>query len=134
VKTPWNIKKEYEMNGIRIVSDTNPLIYLLDGNRDIARFLDGKQIYVSVITELEMFGKQGLSFQDNEIIDILLRNCFIIDVNQEIKQIYREIKQKHAIKLPDAIIAATAIYLDIPLLTFDKEFKNIPNLKLLVWD
>ena len=122
------------MNGIRIVSDTNPLIYLLDGNRDIARFLDGKQIYVSVITELEMFGKQGLSIQDNEIIDILLGNCFIIDVNQEIKQIFREIKQRHTIKLPDAIIAATAIYLDIPLLTFDKEFKNIPNLKLLVWD
>jgi len=122
------------MSGIRIVSDTNPLIYLLDGNRDIARFLDGKQIYVSVITELEMFGKQGLSIQDNEIIDILLGNCFIIDVNQEIKQIFREIKQRHTIKLPDAIIAATAIYLDIPLLTFDKEFKNIPNLKLLVWD
>jgi len=122
------------MNGIRIVCDTNPLIYLLDGNRDIARFLDNKQIYLSVIAELELLGKQGLSVQDNETIDLLLANCFIIDVNQEIKRIYREIKQKHTIKLPDAIIAATAIYLDMPLLTFDKEFKNISNLKLLMWD
>ena len=49
------------MNGIRILCDTNPLIYLLDGNRDIARFLDNKQIYLSVITELELFGKPNLS-------------------------------------------------------------------------
>jgi len=122
------------MNGIRIVCDTNPLIYLLDGNRSIARFLDNKQIYLSVITELELLGKQNLSLQDNETIDFLLDGCFIIDINQEIKHIYREIKQKHTIKLPDAIIAATAIYLDMPLLTFDKEFKNVANLKLLMWD
>jgi predicted nucleic acid-binding protein len=120
------------MNGIRIVCDTNPLIYLLDGNKDIARFLDNKQIYLSVITELELFGKQNLSFQDNEIIDALLGGCFIIDINQEIKYIYRKIKLKHSIKLPDAIVAATAIYLDMPLLTFDKGFKNVSNLKLIM--
>jgi len=67
------------MNGIRILCDTNPLIYLLDGNG-------------------------------------------------------YEVKQKHIIKLPDAIIAATAIYLDMPFLTFDKGFKNIPNLKLIMCD
>lgn len=122
------------MNGVRILCDTNPLIYLLDGNRDIARFLDGKQIYLSVITELELFGKQNLSVQDNEIIETLLGVCFTIDINPEIKQIYREIRQKYAVKLPDAIIAATAIYLDLPLMTFDVGFKNIPNLKLIMWD
>ena len=122
------------MNGIKIVCDTNPLIYLLDGNRNIAQFLNGRQIYLSVITELELLGKQNLSIQENEIIESLLDECFVIDINQEIKHIYREIKQQHNIKLPDAIIAATAIYLDMPLLTFDKEFKNIQNLKLLMWN
>jgi predicted nucleic acid-binding protein len=47
------------MNGIRLVCDTNPLIYLLDGNQPLAEFLDNKQIYVSVITELELFSKQN---------------------------------------------------------------------------
>ena len=122
------------MNGIRIVCDTNPIIYLLDGNKDIANLLDSKQIYLSVITELELFGKPSLSVHDNKIIEVLLDECFVIDINQEIKHIYREIKQKHIIKLPDAIIAATAIYLDIPLLTFDKGFKNIPHLKLMMCD
>ena len=122
------------MNGIRILCDTNPIIYLLDGNKDIARLLDHKQIYLSVITELELFGKSNLSESDNKIIEVLLDVCFVIDINQEIKQIYREIKQNHIIKLPDAIIAATAIYLDIPLMTFDKDFKNIPLLKLMMCD
>ena len=120
------------MNGIRIFCDTNPLIYLLDGNKDVARFLNNRQIYLSVITELEMFGKPNLSSQDTKIIEVLLDECFIIDINQAIKQIYRGIKQQHTLKLPDAIVAATAIYLDMPLLTFDKGFKNVSNLKLIL--
>jgi len=120
------------MNGIKIVCDTNPLIYLLDGNKDVARFLNNRQIYLSVITELEMFGKPNLSSQDTKIIEVLLDECFIIDINQAIKQIYRGIKQQHTLKLPDAIVAATAIYLDMPLLTFDKGFKNVSNLKLIL--
>ena len=122
------------MNGISIVCDTNPLIYLLDGNRDIAQFLDNKQLYLSVITELELFGKQNLSAYDKELIESLLGNCFIIDIEHEIKCIYRDIKQKYAIKLPDAVIAATALYLDLPLLTFDQDFKHVTNLKLMLWD
>jgi len=122
------------MNGIRIICDTNPLIYLLDGNRDVARFLDNKQIYLSVITELELFGKPNLSAQNIQIIDTLISVCVVIDINQEIRQLYRDIKQQHPIKLPDAIIAATAIYLDMPLLTFDRGFRNISNLKLIMLD
>jgi len=122
------------MNGISVVCDTNPLIYLLDGNKTIARFLENKQIYLSVITELELFGKQNLSTHENELIEALLGNCFVIDVEPEIKRIYREIKQKYTIKLPDAIVAATALYLDLPLLTFDKDFKSVTNLKLMLWD
>jgi predicted nucleic acid-binding protein len=122
------------MNGIRIICDTNPLIYLLDGNRDIGKIIDGKQIYLSVITELELFGKPNLSVHDNNIIEVMLEGCFVVDINQEIKQIYREVKQKYNLKLPDAIIAATAIYLDMPLLTFDKAFKNITPLKLMMCD
>jgi len=121
------------MNGINIVCDTNPLIYLLDGDRRLASFLDNKQIYISVITELEMFGKKNLSEHDKKIIDALIENIFIIEINQAIKQIYKDIKCKYDIKLPDAVIAATALYLDFPMLTFDQSFKQVPNLKLITW-
>jgi predicted nucleic acid-binding protein len=60
------------MSGIRIVCDTNPLIYLLDGDNDVAAFLNGKQIYISVINELELFGKQHLSKADKISIEALV--------------------------------------------------------------
>lgn len=38
------------MNGISIVSDTNPLIYLLDGNKTVAEFLDQSMGFCDIIT------------------------------------------------------------------------------------
>lgn len=128
-----HIKNALGMTGIRILCDTNPLIYLLDGNKELASFLDNKQIHVSVITELELFGKSDLPEDALKIIEMMLESCFITEINQEIKQIYKHIKRNYTIKLPDAIIAATAISLDIPLLTFDNDFQKIPDLKLILW-
>jgi predicted nucleic acid-binding protein len=120
------------MNGNSIVSDTNPLIYLLDGKKKAADYLDGKQVWISVISELELFGKKGLTENEKNEIDYLIDSCFIADINTGIKKKTKELMQAKSIKLPDAIIAATAIYLDLPLLTFDTDFKHIPELKLLV--
>jgi hypothetical protein len=120
------------MNGISIVSDTNPLIYLLNGNLKAAEYLDGKQVWISVITELELFGKKNLNKEEKEEIDLLVENCLVADLNQGIKRLTKNLLQLPRIKLPDAIVAATAIYLDLPLLTFDSDFHNIPELKLMI--
>jgi len=52
------------MSGIRLVSDTNPLIYVLKGNEPLSPIafeaLDGKQVWISLISELELFGKKDL--------------------------------------------------------------------------
>ena len=114
--------------------DTNPLVYMLDGNTQIGNFLNGKQVYTSFICELELFGKRNLSLQDKVMIGLMLKNCFVIDINFAIKQIYVDLRQNYSIKLPDAVIAATAIYLDMPLLTFDSGFKKIEGLKLIFWE
>jgi len=52
----------------------------------------------------------------------LVENCFVADLCPGIKRLTKNILQLSRIKLPDAIVAATAIYLDLPLLTFDKDF------------
>ena len=120
------------MNGISIVSDTNPLIYLLSGNTFAADYLDGKQVWISVISELELYGKPGLTAGERNEIELLLDSCFISDINPSIKQITKDLLQKQRIKLPDAIIASTAIYLDLPLLTADIGFKKVPGLNLVL--
>jgi predicted nucleic acid-binding protein len=120
------------MSGISILSDTNPIIYLLDGNVEVAAFLDEKQVWISVITELELFGKKGLSKAEISEFDSLLSSCFIAELTPQIKQISKELMQKYSIRLPDAIIASTAMYLDIPLLSADLEFQKIPELKFIL--
>jgi len=122
------------MNGIRIMCDTNPLVYMLDGNAQIGAFLSGKQIYISIISELELFGRRDLSIQDKTMIELMIKSCFVSEINHAIRQIYVDLRQKYSIKLPDAVIAATAIYLDLPLLTSDKGFKKIEELKLIFWE
>jgi len=129
---PSSTKRIYEMSGISILSDTNPIIYLLDGNAEVAAFLDEKQVWISVITELELFGKKGLSNAEISEIDSLLNSCFIAELTPQIKQISKELMQLYSIRLPDAIIAATAMYLDIPLFSADIEFQKIPELKFIL--
>ena len=120
------------MSGISILSDTNPLIYLLDGNKEVAEYLDGKQVWISAITELELFGKKGLNKSELKEINHLINNCIIADINAEIKQITKELLQGSSVKLPDAIIAATSFYLDLPLFTSDTDFRNISGLNLVL--
>ena len=117
-----------------MMCDTNPLVYMLGGNAQIGAFLSGKQVYISFIRELELFGKRDLSLEDKAMIELMIKNCFVTDINFSIKQIYVDLRQKYSIKLPDAVIAATAIYLDMPLLTSDNNFKKIEGLKLIFWE
>jgi hypothetical protein len=72
------------MSGISIVSDTNPLIYLLGGNLAAAEYLDGKHVWISVISELELFGKRGLTNNEKVEIEYLLESCFISEINPQI--------------------------------------------------
>ena len=120
------------MNGNPVMSDTNPLIYLLNGSKIAADYLNGKQVWISFITELELFAKKGLTKGEIREIEFLTESCNIADMNSEIKKITKYLLQITKIKLPDAIIAATAIYLDLPLLTFDNDFSQIPELKLFI--
>lgn len=120
------------MNGISIVTDTNPLIYLLNGSEKAAEYLNGKQIWISAISELELFGKKGLTKSEKQEIELLIESCFVAELSSGIKNITKELLQNVNIKLPDAIVAATALYLDMPLLTFDTDFIRVPDLKLFI--
>jgi predicted nucleic acid-binding protein len=58
----------------------------------------------------------------------------IVDINRSIKDTAIDIRRVDKVKLPDAIIAATANYLNIPLLTADKGFNAIDRIVLAIVD
>ncbi len=57
-----------------------------------------------------------------------------MDLKQEVKELTVELRRKYKIKLPDSIIAASAFFQKIPLLTSDKGFKRIEELDILIYE
>lgn len=125
------ISRKLVMNGIDFLADTNFLIYLLEG-RPEAAFFANYSFAVSFITEIELVGRLGLKKSEETAIRDLLNDCVIIDLNSAIKQQAIELKQKRKIKLPDALIAATAQIFGLTLLTADNGFRNISDLDVIL--
>lgn len=119
------------MSGTEIFLDTNILIYLLKGNQDVAQLLNGKSFVISFVTELELLCFPAPINQMEEIKK-LLGECRIVDINSEIKNLIPRLRIEYKLKLPDAIICATSIYLKLPLLTSDKHFANIGSADILM--
>jgi len=119
------------MNGKEILIDTNIVLYLLKGNDTLEEMLQGKDSYLSFITELELIGFPNISVKEEKQIIELLNDCLIISLNNGIKKNYIELRKKYHLRLADAIIAARAIALNIPLITSDKQFATVKELKLV---
>jgi len=120
------------MNGISILADTNIIVYLLGGNARIAELLEGKEVYLSFITELELFGKKNLTASEKRKIHSFLGECIVVDINASIKTTVIKLREKYALKLPDAIVAATAIEYNLPLFTADKQLSVVAELKSFI--
>lgn len=91
------------------------------------------ELYISVISEIELLGYQNISKEEMLKVKLFLNECQIIPLYNEIKDNCIELKQKYKIKTPDAIVASTAAYLNMPLLTADKGFENLSDTKILLY-
>ncbi|MGL5113339.1 MAG: type II toxin-antitoxin system VapC family toxin [Flavobacterium sp.] len=118
------------MNGIDFLADTNFLIHINQGESVVEPFLD-YNLAVSFITEIELLGAFSVSKSQKNQLKNLLNDCLILEMNYQIKNTCIYIRNKYKIKIPDAIIAATAIEFNIPLLTSDQDFEKIKELDLI---
>jgi predicted nucleic acid-binding protein len=118
------------MNGINYLVDTNFLIYLSEEDKIVIPFLDDN-ISISYITELELLGVFSISKEQLKNAQNLINDCIVFEMNSQIKQKVISLKQSYKIKLPDAIIAATAIVYNLPFITSDADFKKIKELQLI---
>lgn len=96
------------MNGIDFVADTNALIYLLNGNSCMAPYLE-KSFAYSVISEMKLLSYSGITPEEENSIKSLLSASEEISLTTAIKEKTIELRKKYKTKLPDAIVAASAI-------------------------
>jgi predicted nucleic acid-binding protein len=118
------------MNGINYLVDTNFLIHLSEEDKIVIPFLDDN-ISISYITELELLGVFSISKEQLKNAQNLINDCIVFEMNSQIKKKVISLKQSYKIKLPDAIIAATAIVYNLPFITSDADFKKIKELQLI---
>ena len=119
---------------MKIFLDSNILLYFLAGDADLIKFFTDFDPSISFIVELETLSAPNLEDEDKIHVKDLLDNLHIANYTDELKSIVIAIRSKKKLKLPDAIIAATAIYYNIPLLTADKGFRNIDGLELINYE
>jgi predicted nucleic acid-binding protein len=108
-----------------VIVDTNVLIYLSKYNLEPNRVLN-KASAISIITRIEVL---GFKFQKDDEHQLLLSICNelkIIPLTDSIAEETIRIRRNNRVKLPDAIIFATALVEQVPLLTNNiKDFKAI---------
>ena len=122
------------MNGSKLLVDTNIILYLLNGDETIADFLQDKELFISFITELELLSFWDLSINEEKHIQSFIQNCKSISMNELIKKETIQIRKNYKMKLPDSIIAATSLYIDIPLISADLGFQKIENLSFIQYE
>ncbi len=122
------------MSGDKLFIDTNIAIYLLSGDETLAILLNDKNLYISFVTQLELLGFNNLIKKEEKMIQSFIDQCTVIDINSRIKDKVIELRKAYKIKLPDSIIIASSLYLDIPVITADKGFKKVEELNLLYYE
>lgn len=124
--------------GIKYLWDTNTAIYYLQQQFPLPaeKFIDNTLIdfepAISVITEIELLCWKTTDQKDVEVLHNFINDALVFELEDEIKLKTAEIRRSHKIKLPDAIIAATAIAYNLTLLTRNvRDFKNIDGITLI---
>ncbi|WP_207492181.1 type II toxin-antitoxin system VapC family toxin [Aridibaculum aurantiacum] len=114
-----------------ILSDTSVILYFLKGMEFMLPYKE-ELFSISVITEIELLGVKNIETEDLQIRKALIEQSITYPFTGEIKHLAIKLKQEKSIRIPDAIIAATAIQYNLTLLTTDKDFASIPNLSLIL--
>ncbi len=88
--------------------------------------------YISVITRIEILGYYQCTQLQYEIAESFIKSFQESALSEKVIQSCIDLKRKYRIKLPDAIIAATALDLNISLATRNiADFNKIPELQLI---
>ncbi len=110
-----------------VLVDTSVMVAHLSNDPVAVQAFAGLSGRVSCVTEMELLGWPKLAAKDVMPLGAMLRALGVIELSEPIKAISIGIRRERLLKLPDAIIAATAILLGVPLVTGDKRFLRVAD-------
>ena len=130
------------MTSSKVILDTNIVSYLMKGGplaEVYASHIQGKLVSISFITVGELYygaEKANWGRKKRQKLETQLRNFIVIPYDHEIAKCYGRIvverqKKGRRSEIHDAWIAACAVRHSIPLITNDRHFENITELKII---
>lgn len=122
------------MELVNLLIDSNIALYYLAGDKKLSGLLDNVVIHVSFITELELLSYPDVETKERKEVEKFIDDCVIIDINHHIKKEAIAIWNESNLKLPDSIIAGTAISEQLAFLSADKDFKQVNDLYLYSYE
>ena len=111
--------------------DKNAVIYLINGEQTVLDLIDNKSVAINFVVEIELLCWPNMTIALQKIINNLLKEIQYFDYSHRIKQSTIEIRKSTKLKLGDALIAATALEYDLTLVSADKSFSKIQDLRLI---
>ncbi len=124
--------------GTRFLLDTNAAIYYLKsslpekGGSFLLSVLSQEQVAISFVSEIEMLAYSGISTSEENAARSLILWVKTIWIEEVIVTQTINIRRKTRLKLPDAIIAATALVSNLELITSNiDDFRKVEGLKII---
>src|SRR3990167_3356968 len=116
--------------------DTNAIIYYLKGDKKVSNPIEeilneNPSIYISTITEVELFGFPKITDIEAYQIEKILETVSIIPLDSKIARMAARIRQLYKLKTADSVIAATALFTSSILVTRNvKDFLKVTDLQV----
>jgi predicted nucleic acid-binding protein len=113
------------VSGIKYLLDTNAVIGLLN-DAPVAKSLRATidlqptSTAVSQITKIELLGYADITAAEESTLQLFLSKITVFPIDAAIEARTIALRKSKKIKLPDAIVAATAAVKGLQLVTFDK--------------
>ena len=112
---------------MRYLLDTNALIYL-QGEK-LAQALPVGSYAYSVISEIELLSWPQLQPEQERVWRGLLTSLHRVELDAAVRETAIRLRRERRLKLPDAVIAASALTLDATLLTNDEQLPLVPEVR-----
>ena len=120
------------MSGNKYLLDTNFILGILKSDPLVLAQASSRQLHVgecsySAITRMELLGFHGITQEEESLIRQKLDCLTYLPLTEYIENAVISLRQTRKIKLPDAIIAATALCSGIELLTLDQHLLSLAH-------
>ena len=122
------------MSGSNLLLDTNVILSFLKGDRTLLTLFEDNNLFISIITEIELLSYSELTEKELQEIRLFLQQCSSINLSDSIKLKAIEVRKSYGFKIPDAIILASSLVMNSTLLTADKDFKAVESADVILYE